>query len=305
MYPCVCVIVTHVTHLVTWKTAGKWKGCFSHRRSPVDRNPPARRAARKELLLRLFVTFCHPISHRGSNLYEWQSYLMPPKTTQRFKTLFQGRTSQASAVNWITKDIIGTNSIAVRSWCDVIVYCVLRETGLRSDREERRAAETDRALQNAQHQHLLCSAFWEGAEWREGRGEMSVRLRITDISLSFSLALCLSAQMANPTPEGEITMVTAPCHACLWMLQCRSTEEPCAPMATQTWTASCSFWICLPCPIALHSVRMYLAPRKGESTIDYSLNMPMVFRPIKSKEETFLMPNLRSLVVTEWLFEEV
>lgn len=156
------------------------------------------------------------------------------------KASLQGQTSRVSPVNWTTKDIITANSLSA---CVVVwLYAVFlgrRGTGLRSDREGNWAAETERALQNAQHQHLLCSAFWEGAEWREVSWEMSVRHRITDLSLS----LCLSAQMANPTPEGEITMVTAPCHACLWMLQCRSAEQPHAPMATPTRTASCSCWI--------------------------------------------------------------
>lgn len=44
-------------------------------------------------------------------------------------------------------------------------------------------------------------------------------------SLSLS---SLSAQMANPTPEGDITMATAPCHACLWMLQYRAQSAGCS-----------------------------------------------------------------------------
>lgn len=174
---------------------------------------------------------------------------MPRKTTAGCKTPLQGQTSRASAVNW-TRQGHNHRKQPLGVCGSVIVRHVFRQrgTGLRSDREGNWAAETERALQNAQHQNLLCSAFWEGAEWREVSREMSVRLRITDLSLSPSL--CLSAQMANPTPEGEITMVTAPCHACLWMLQCRSAEEPRAPMATRTRTASCSCWIRLRGPIA-------------------------------------------------------
>lgn len=203
---------------------------------------------------------------------------MPRKNTARCKTSLQGQTSWVSAVNWTAKDIITANSLSA---CVVVWLCaVFLGRGGPGSAVTEKATELQRQKEPCR-MHNTSTSFVLLFGRAQNEGRLAGRcLSGTESLISLSLSLCLSAQMANPTPEGEITMVTAPCHACLWMLQCRSAEEPHAPMATPTRTASCSCWIRLHGPIVSHSVRPYLVPKQLESTIDHSLNMPLVFRPI-------------------------
>lgn len=119
-----------------------------------------------------------------------------------------------------------------------------RAPALRCDRQ----TEPSR-IQNTSSAFVMLLGRKRGREGETGREKgreglcLSDRIAALTLSLPLSLLLflshCLSAWMANPTPEGEITIATVLCYACLWMLLQYRHREQGAPMETHIRQARC------------------------------------------------------------------